>query len=100
MIDIPGGYVNIRLMQFEYDPNKSESNRNKHGIDFEEAQALWDDDDLLTLRVDRPGEERHVAIGMLGELHWTAVITYRGENIRIISVRRSRKTEIALYEQQ
>ena len=87
-------------MQYEYDPIKSTANKEKHGIDFEEAHALWDDSNSLEIRVDRPGEERHVIIARLGELHWTAVITYRGEAVRIISVRRARKTEVELYEQR
>lgn len=86
-------------MHFEYDANKSQTNKLKHGIDFEEAQALWDDPNALMIAVDRPGEARYIVIGMIPELHWTAVITFRGEAIRIISVRRSRNTEKRLYEQ-
>jgi uncharacterized DUF497 family protein len=90
----------ILSMQYEYDPNKSAANKEKHGIDFEEAAALWDDDAALMLQVNRPGEERHIVIGSMSGVCWTAVITFRGEVIRIISVRRARKEEVALYEQQ
>ena len=83
---------------YEYDPNKSAANKARHGVDFEEAQVLWEDTDALQVRVDRPGEERYVVIGRMGGKHWTAVITYRGANTRIISVRRSRKEEVNLYE--
>lgn len=85
-------------MKFEYDPNKSNSNKVKHGIDFEEAQALWDDRDAIMFAVDRVGEPRFIVIGKIQERHWTAVITFRQENTRIISVRRSRTTEKKLYE--
>lgn len=84
-------------MQFEYDPNKSDANKEKHGIDFEEAQALWESRHI-TIPVERDlGEQRFIVIGTLQGRCWTAVITYRGEKIRIISVRRSRKNEEALY---
>lgn len=86
-------------MRYEYDPNKSRANKTKHGLDFEEARELWDDPNALMIAVDRPGEARSIVIGMIRELHWTAVITFRGEAVRIISVRRSRKTERMLYEQ-
>lgn len=86
-------------MQFEYDPNKSAANKLKHGLDFEEAKVLWDDVNALMIRVDRPGEERHIVIGRMFDAYWTAVITFRGKNIRIISVRRARKEEVELYEQ-
>lgn len=87
-------------MQYEYDPAKRAANKEKHGIDFEEAQALWDDESALMILVDRPGEERHVVIGCMDGVHWTAVITFRGVAVRIISVRRARREEVKLYEQQ
>ena len=87
-------------MPFEYDPHKSESNRAKHGIDFDEAQALWDDEAYLEIPTKNLNEPRFLVIGRIKEKHWSAVITYRGENIRIISVRRSRDEEIELYENE
>lgn len=87
-------------MEFEFDDNKSESNRSKHGIDFWEAQALWSDSELLEIPARTEDEPRFLVIGQIGGKHWSAVITYRGERIRIISVRRSRKEEVALYESQ
>ena len=86
-------------MKFEYDSAKSESNKAKHGIDFEEAKALWKDDDRLNIPTAYEDEERYALIGRIGLRHWTAIITYRGEVIRIISVRHSRKEEIDLYEE-
>lgn len=84
--------------EFEYDEAKSRSNLDKHGIDFLEAQALWLDPKLLELQVTLEGEIRFVVIGMIKGKHWSAVVTYRGEKIRLISVRRSRKNEVLLYE--
>ena len=85
-------------MEFDFDPNKSNSNKEKHCIDFDEAQALWDDPDLLEIPVKTSEESRFLIIGKISGKHWSAVITYREENIRIISVRRSRKEEVELYE--
>jgi len=85
-------------MGFEYDHEKSEANKAKHGIDFEEGQALWDDADLVEIPAKVTDEPRSVVIGMIADKHWSAVITYRSDNIRLISVRRSRKEEVAIYE--
>lgn len=85
-------------MTFEFDPVKSAANRAKHGIDFVEAQALWDDDGLVDAPVPSDGEPRFLVIGRLRGRHWTAVCTLRGETIRIISVRRARKEEVGHYE--
>lgn len=87
-------------MDFEFDPAKSASNKEKHGIDFVEAQALWLDDGLVqTLsRADMSSEPRFLAIGQIEGRFWTAICTYRGQAVRIISVRRARKEEIWLYE--
>lgn len=85
-------------MGFEYDQDKSAANKDKHGLDFEEAQELWRDPDLLEIPARSSDEPRWVAIGKLGGKHWSAVITRRGDNIRLISVRRSRNEEVDLYE--
>lgn len=85
-------------MKFEYDPDKSAANREKHGIDFDEAQALWRDARLLEAPANSMDEPRFLVIGMIGLKHWAAVCTYRGEQVRIISVRRARKQEIEHYE--
>ncbi len=87
-------------MEFEFDPKKSGSNRQKHGVDFFEAQALWDDPDLIEIPVQTSDEPRYLIIGKIADKHWSGVITYRGERIRIISVRRSRKEEIEIYENE
>ena len=86
------------MIRFEYDDGKSQANLAKHGIDFLDAQALWKDSDLLEIRARTDDEPRYLVVGMIGSKHWTAVITYRNGRIRLISVRRSRKSEVELYE--
>ncbi|MFZ3057004.1 MAG: BrnT family toxin, partial [Smithella sp.] len=89
---------NIYTMEFEFDSQKSENNKNKHGIDFRTAQALWDDSDYTLIPAKVVDEPRFLIIGKIKDKHWSGIITYRGERIRIISVRRSRKEEIDIYE--
>ena len=86
------------MFSFEFDTRKSKSNLEKHGIDFVQAQMLWLDPDLLEIPAKTVDEPRLIVIGRIGDKHWSAVITYRDANIRIISVRRSREEEIELYE--
>ena len=83
---------------FEFDTAKRESNRAEHGIDFVEAQGLWSDPMLLEIPAKTDDEPRYLAIGQIDGKHWSAVITYRGANVRLISVRRARTEEVALYE--
>lgn len=83
---------------FEFDEVKSRSNKAKHGIDFVEAQALWLDSDLLRLTANCESEPRFLFIGRVGGRHWSAIATYRGDSIRLISVRRSRPREVEAYE--
>ncbi|OIP66294.1 MAG: toxin [Nitrospirae bacterium CG_4_9_14_3_um_filter_53_35] len=85
-------------MEFEFDARKGEANKIKHGIDFYEAQVLWDDPDLIEIPVRTSDEPRLLVIGKIGGKHWSGVITYRGNRTRIISVRRSRKEEVDIYE--
>ncbi len=85
-------------MNFEFDPRKSEANKLKHGIDFEEAQRLWDDARRVDAHVRWMDEPRWISVGVINGKSWTAVWTKRGEAIRIISVRRARQDEIAGYE--
>ena len=87
-------------MAFEYDPAKSAENKRKHGIDFEQAQALWGDDALIEIPARVVDEPRWLVIGRIDDKHWSAVITRRAENIRLISVRRSRDEEVAIYESE
>jgi len=85
-------------MEFEFDIQKSKANKIKHGIDFAEAQALWKDIDMLEIPVRTEDEPRFLVFGKIADKHWSAIITYRDDRARIISVRRSRKEEIELYE--
>ncbi|MGO9377815.1 MAG: BrnT family toxin [Dissulfurispiraceae bacterium] len=85
-------------MLFEFDSNKSEGNKKKHGIDFHEAQRLWDDPDFIEIPLNTADEQRFLVIGKISDRHWSAIITYRYERVRIISVRRSRKEEVDIYE--
>lgn len=86
------------MQAFECDDKKSASNLEKHGIDFVAAQALWRDPGLVEIQA-KPEDELHfLIIGRINKKHWSAAITYRGDNIRIISVRRSRKIEVQIYE--
>ena len=72
----------------------------KHGVDFEEAQALRSDSALLEIPARVTDEPRSVVIGKMNGKHWSAVTTRRGDNVRIISVRRSRDEEVTIYESQ
>jgi uncharacterized DUF497 family protein len=85
-------------MDFEFDDNKGNSNIKKHKINFNEAQELWDDPDLIEIPIKTSDEPRYLVIGKISGKHWSGIITYREEKIRIISVRRSRKEEVELYE--
>ncbi len=86
------------MNHFEYDDKKSLLNLEKHGINFIAAQALWSDPDLIKVQAKSSNEPRFLIVACIADKHWSAVITYRGNNIRIISVRRSRKSEVELYE--
>ncbi len=85
-------------MDFEFDINKSKSNKKKHKIDFNKAQELWDDLDLIEVPIITSDEPRYLVVGKISGKYWSGIITYRAEKIRIISVRRSRKEEVDIYE--
>jgi hypothetical protein len=84
-------------MEFEWDASKSQANLEKHGIDFVEAQHLWEDEDRLEIPARTEDEPRHVLIAALGQKLWSAFFTYRKGRIRLISVRRARREERELY---
>ncbi len=85
-------------MQFEFDERKSRANKAKHGLDFVEAQVLWLDEQLIEIPARTTDESRFLVVGLIAGKHWSAVITYRSEAIRLISVRRAHPEEVALYE--
>lgn len=86
------------LIAFEWDNAKSSANLAKHGIDFETAQNIWTDPQLLEVPARTSDEPRWFAVGRLNGKHWSAVFTRRSGVIRLISVRRARTQEIEIYE--
>jgi hypothetical protein len=92
-------YNEERAMRFEFDPKKSESDKRKHGIDFVEAQALWFGS-VFEFPLKTTIEPRWGVIGLIEGVFWTAIITQRNNQIRIISVRRSRHEEKAIYKKR
>jgi len=86
-------------MDFEFDAAKSKANLEKHGIDFIEAQHLWEDEDRLEIQARTEDEPRYVLIAIHRQKLWSAFFTYRRERVRLISVRRSRKEERELYHE-
>ena len=85
-------------MEFEFDRRKSQINKKKYGIDFIEAQALWGDPNRIEISAKTIDEDRFLIIGKISDKLWSTICTYRNERVRIISVRRSRKEEIEIYE--
>ena len=83
---------------FEYDPEKSRKNKLKHGLDFEQAKLLWKDPRRVEIQASSTTESRFMVIGKIEGKYWSAIITYREENTRLISVRRSRPDEVKVYE--
>jgi len=61
---------------------------------------LWSNAALLEISARVSDEPRWMVVGKMNEKHWSAVITRRGENVRLISVRRSRDEEVEIYENQ
>ena len=88
------------MILFEFDEVKSKANFEKHGIDFVDAQGLWNDPDLVEIPARTEDEPRFLLVGRMHGKHWSAVVTYRSARVRIISVRRSRPEEVALYESE
>ncbi len=84
-------------MEFEFDPQKSKKNKEKHGIDFIKAQKLWEDPYRIEIPAKYVDEPRYLLIGRIKEKYWSAIFTYRSNKIRIISVRRARKNEKEIY---
>jgi len=85
-------------VEFEFDLQKSAANREKHGISFDDAQVLWQDPMRIEIPARTEDEPRWLVIGQIDGKHWSAVVTYREERVRIISVRRSRNEEVRIYE--
>jgi uncharacterized protein len=88
----------VTFVEFEFDEAKSRANQSKHGIDFVEAQELWLDEMFVEIPARTEDEPRFVVVGVISGKHWSAVITYRDDRVRLISVRRARVEEVAIYE--
>jgi uncharacterized DUF497 family protein len=86
------------MMDFDYDPVKSKRNKEKHGIDFEEAKELWLDPDGRGFPAKSDDEIRYAIMAQYDGHLWMGFYTLRSEKIRIISVRRARRGERKLYE--
>jgi uncharacterized protein len=86
------------MLEFEFDPAKSETNLAKHGIDFTAAQSIWRDMHRIEVPARTTDEPRWMVIGQIDGRCWSAVVAYRDGHVRIISVRRSRESEVAIYE--
>ena len=84
-------------MKFDWHPAKSASNEAKHGLSLASASALWAGP-VVTLPSKRPGELRHLAIGLIGGHHWTVIYAPRGDRLRLISARRARENEKTLFK--
>ena len=85
-------------MEFEYDPEKSEGNSAKHGIDFEEAKVLWEDGARLVVPARSDSEPRWALLARHRGKVWAAFDTLRGNQVRLISVRQARPNEKNVYE--
>lgn len=85
-------------MKFEFDNQKSRANKTKHGIDFVDAQLLWVDPDFIEIPARTDDEPRFMVVGKIGDRVWAGIITYRGEAVRLISVRPASRKEVEIYE--
>jgi len=85
-------------MEIEFDKNKSTSNKIKHGIDFYEAQRLWEDPERIIIPARSNNEVRFVMIARIEEEYWSVIYTLRENVVRIISVRKSRQNEKEIYQ--
>ena len=88
------------MIRFEFDPDKSAANKDKHGIDFVQAQLVWEDEKRIIVQARSDTEVRYMAVGMIDGKLWAAFHTLRGDKIRIFSVRRARQGDKTNYDQQ
>lgn len=89
-----------KCMKFDWNKEKSRTNWDKHGIDFQTAKNLWLDEDQIEIHAPHPIEDRRIIIAKYRNKMWAAIYTVRDDTIRIISVRRARKREVNLYEKE
>jgi len=86
-------------MEFEYDINKSKTNQEKHGLNFEEAKAIWLADNVVIPAITR-GEKRFMIIGRIDQDAYSCVFALRKKRIRIISCRKARDKERRIYHEK
>ena len=89
-------------MNYQWDPNKAQSNLDKHNVDFADAVGVFEDAWALTIEEQYVNDEpRFVTLGMdfLGRV-LVVVYTYRGDDIRLISARRATKRQRRTYERR
>jgi len=86
-------------MKFEYDLNKSLSNKEKHGVDFEQAKEIWFNDHVIFPAMTK-GEPRYMIIGKIGLNIYSCIFTMRDVNVRMISCRKSRDMEREVYHEK
>ncbi len=87
-------------MKFEWDANKSRTNKSKHDLDFNAAKEMWNDSNRVEIQIPYPFEDRSILLGKIDDKLWAAIFTHRGNAIRIISVRRARRQEEELYDKK
>lgn len=82
----------------EWDTDKNEINKRKHGISFESAALVFADEHYLELYDDEHSvdEDRYIAIGMVEDILFV-VHTIRDESVRMISARLATKQERRFY---
>jgi hypothetical protein len=86
-------------MTLEWDPKKAASNLKKHGVRFADAYSVLEDPQALTIDDQHPDEQRHLTVGVdtLGRV-LVVSYTWRGDRLRIISVRKATPSERRQYE--
>ncbi len=85
-------------MNYEWDSSKARDNLRKHGISFADAVAVFTDERALTIPDEHPAEERFITLGVDAfDQVLVVVYTYRGEPIRVISVRKATALERQQY---
>jgi uncharacterized DUF497 family protein len=87
-------------MEYEWDNSKNESNIHNHGIDFSDAWKIFQNP-ILAKEDNRKdyGEIRYISIGLLNDIEVVIIYTYRGQTIRIISIRKANKNERKIYQE-
>ena len=84
-----------------WDDAKRKSNLEKHGLDFKDAQLVYDNPDKCTYDTSRQGEQRwmDLAVAVIQGRLLTLIYTERGDNVRVISFRPASREEREQYEQ-